>query len=280
MSLKIIVDSGSDLSLKEAEKLGVILVSLSVKFGENHYIDGVDISKDEFFEKLENSKDYPVTGALSPEAYNQAFKKIKDDGDKAICITLSNDISGSYQSAKIASQGFEDCIYILDSNNCALSERLLVEYAVEKIKDGYTFEKLINHLEEVKSKAKIYAYVDTLEYVKKGGRLSKTAGIIGGLLNIKLILSINEEGKIYIPSKTRGIKSGLQELDKKLKEDGAYNSDKIYLSYSGRSKENLFRFIDTYIKKYEEIELDISQLGLTIGAHSGPGTVVVAFMKN
>lgn len=280
MAIRLIVDSASDLSEKEAKDLGVELVSLTVKFGEELYHDGRDISKDEFYKLVEERDDFPQTGAPSPEDFQKEFQKIKEAGDKAICITMTSDASATYQSAMLAVQdGYEDIIHVLDSKTASLGERAFIEYALRKIEEGLEYDKLIKLLEEKRDDAHIFAYVDTLEYVQKGGRVSKLAGLIGGFLKIKPILGVTTEGKIEIFEKARGKKAGLQKLDKFLEEHGGYKAKKLFISYSGTNKENMESFLETYKDKIDNSILDKSQLGITIGTHAGPGTVCVAFVE-
>lgn len=279
MKIRLIVDSASDLSEKEAKELGVGLVSLTVKFGDELYHDGRDITKDEFYKLIGERDDFPQTGTPSPEAFKIAFDKIKESGDKAICITLTSDTSATYQSAMLAREGYEDIIHIIDSKTASLGERAFLEFALRKIEEGLEYEELIKLLEEKRDDAHIFAYVDTLEYVQKGGRVSKLAGMIGGILKIKPILGVTKEGKIEIFEKARGMKAGLQKLDKLLEENGGYRAKKLFISYSGTNTENMDKFLEIYKDKIDFDKLDKSQLGITIGAHAGPGTVCVAFVK-
>lgn len=279
MAIRIITDTGSDLNLQEANELGVELVPLTVKFGDKVFNDGYDMSKDEFYRMIENRDHYPETGAPAPQAYKDKFDKVIADGDVGICFTISKVVSASYQSAVVAAQGLEDKIYVFDSKSAAIGERLQVEYALKRIKEGIEYQELIDELETIKHNVRIYAYLHTLEYVKTGGRLSKFTNTIGGFLNIKPILHIDEAGQIVVPDKARGLKKGLALLHKFVEDNGGYQADKLYVSHSGVTRENMDKYLEDNKEFIGNMEVHESQLGSTIGSHAGNGTVVVAYLR-
>lgn len=278
MAIRLIVDSSSDITKEEAEKINAIYVPLNIRFGDDVFADGVDLTKDEFYKLLEEREDFPQTAAASPDAYIQAFNQIKNAGDKAILLTISSKVSASYQSALLASQGYEDCIYVLDTLTASLGIRVLIEYAYRRINEGIDFNDLIEEVENKKKYAKIFAFVDNLEYAKKGGRISKFASTLGGLLNIKPILSLNEDGNLFIADKARGLKNGFAKFDKLINKSAGNNLKEIFISYSGLSKENLEKYLELNTERFSNLKLNISQLGSSIGSHAGPGAVVVAFL--
>lgn len=278
MAIRLIVDSSSDITKEEAEKINAIYVPLNVRFGDDVFADGIDMTKDEFYKLLEDREDFPQTAAAAPNSYIEAYEEIKSNGDKAILLTLSSKVSACYQSAILASQGYEDSIYVLDTLTASLGIRTLIEYAYKKIIEGIDFESLIKDLENKKKYAKIFAFVDTLEYAKKGGRISKFASTLGGLLNIKPILSLNEDGLLYIADKARGLKNGFSKFDKLIEKASENKLKELFISYSGLSRENLDKYLERNKDKFENIKLNIGQIGSSIGSHAGPGAVVVAFL--
>ena len=279
MKIRIIVDSTADLTPEF--KKSVHTVPLSVNFGDEEFIDGVTINHKTFYEKLVESDVLPTTSQASPDAFIKEFDKAKDAGDAAIVITLSSTFSGTYQSAVIASAGYEN-IYVIDSATAAVGTGILVELAFRLIDEGKCAEEIAGILEEEKKKIVIVALVDTLEYLKRGGRVSKTVAFAGTLLNIKPVLSVTN-GKIEMLGKARGSKMGNNLLVQEITKVGGINFDKpVLLSYSGLSDALLLKYIEDsrHIWGGNLKEVRYTALGSVIGTHVGPGAVVVAFFMN
>ncbi len=279
MNTRIIVDSTADLT--PAFKSRVHIVPLTVRFGEEEYIDGVTIDHKTFYEKLIESDVLPTTSQATPDAFMQEFKKAKAADEAAVVITLSSKFSGTYQSAMIAAEEFEN-IYIVDSGTAAMGSGILVELAFRLLDEGKNAKDIALALEEEKKKIVIVALVDTLEYLKKGGRISKATAFAGGVLNIKPVLSVIN-GDIGILGKARGSKMGnnllVQEIDKA---GGIDFSKPVLLGYSGISDALLQKYIEDsrHIWEGNLEEVRYTTVGSVIGTHAGPGAVVVAFFKN
>ena len=279
MKTRIIVDSTADL-LPELKKR-VHVVPLTVHFGETEYIDGVTIDHKTFYEKLVESDVLPTTSQATPDAFMQEFEKAKEAGEAAVVITLSSKLSGTYQSAMIAAAEYEN-IYVVDSGTAAMGSGILTELAFRLLDAGKTAEEIAAALEEEKQKIVIVALVDTLEYLKKGGRISKTVAFAGGVLNIKPVLSVIG-GEIQMLGKARGSKMGnnllVQEIDKA---GGIDFSKPVLLGYSGISDALLLKYIEDsrHIWEGNLPEVRYTTVGSVIGTHAGPGAVVVAFYKN
>lgn len=279
MKTRIIVDSTADLMPEFKSR--VHTVPLTVNFGMEEYIDGVTIDHKTFYEKLIESDVLPTTSQATPDAFIKEFEKVKEAGESAVVITLASKFSGTYQSAMIAAGDFDN-IYIVDSASAAMGSGILVELAFRLLDSGMSAEEIAKTLEEEKKKIVIVALVDTLEYLKKGGRISKTVAFAGTVLNIKPVLSVID-GEINILGKARGSKMGnnllVQEIDKA---GGIDFSKPILLGYSGISDALLLKYIEDsrHIWEGNLHEVRYTTVGSVIGTHAGPGAVVVAFFKN
>ena len=279
MKTRIIVDSTADLAPEIKER--VHIVPLTVHFGEKEYIDGVTIDHKTFYEKLIESDVLPTTSQATPDAFMKEFEKAKTAGEAAVVITLASKFSGTYQSAMIAAADYEN-IYVVDSASAAMGSGILVELAFRLLDEGKSAEEIAAILEEEKKKIVIVALVDTLEYLIKGGRISKTVAFAGTVLNIKPVLSV-VDGEINMLGKARGSKMGnnllVQEIDKA---GGIDFSKPVLLGYSGISDALLQKYIEDsrYIWEGNLKEVRYTTVGSVIGTHAGPGAVVVAFFKN
>ena len=278
MNTRIIVDSTADLMPEFKSR--VHTVPLTVHFGEEEYIDGVTIDHKTFYEKLIESDVLPSTSQATPDAFMKEFEKAKAAGEAAVVITLASKFSGTYQSAMIAAAEYEN-IYVLDSASAAMGSGILVELAFRLLDEGKSAEEIAATLEEEKKKIVIVALVDTLEYLKKGGRISKTVAFAGTVLNIKPVLSV-VDGEINMLGKARGSKMGNNLLMQEIEKAGGVDFSKpVLLGYSGLSDALLLKYIEDskHIWEGNLDEVRYTILGSVIGTHAGPGAVVVAFFK-
>lgn len=279
MKTRIIVDSTADLTPRYKER--VHIVPLTVNFGEKEFIDGVTIEKKEFYEKLIESDVMPTTSQAGPDAFIREFDKAKEAGEEVLVITLSSKLSGTYQSACIASEDYEN-VYVVDSLTTAIGQSILVELAIGMLDEGKSAKEIAQALETEKEKVLVVALIDTLEYLKKGGRISKTSAVVGGVLNIKPVVSI-DNGVINILGKARGSKMGNNLLAEEIKKAGGVDFSKpVLLGYTGISDALLQKYIEDSKHLWEgnldEIRYEI--VGSVIGTHAGPGAVAVAFFRN
>ena len=273
------IDSTTDLTPTYKER--VHIVPLTVHFGDAEYIDGVTIDKREFYEKLIETDTMPSTSQATPDGFMKEFEAAKAAGEAVVVITLSSKLSGTYQSACIAAADYEN-IYIVDSMSAAIGTGVLVERAIELLDGGMEAEEIAQTLEKEKSKVLVVALIDTLEYLKKGGRISKTTAVVGGMLNIKPVASI-ENGIINILGKARGSKMGNNILMEEIRKAGGVDfSRPVLLGYTGISDALLLKYIEDskhiWEGNLENIRYEI--IGSVIGTHAGPGAVAVAFFKN
>lgn len=278
MNTRIIVDSTADLMPEY--KARVQIVPLTVNFGDQEYIDGVTIDHKTFYEKLVESDVLPTTSQATPDAFAKEFDKVKEAGDSAVVVTLSGKFSGTYQSATIAAEDYEN-IYVVDSGSAAMGSGILVELAFMLLEKGFSAKEIAERLEEEKKKIVVVALVDTLEYLKKGGRVSKTVAFAGSVLNIKPVISVID-GEIQMLGKARGSKMGNNLLVQQIDKAGGIDFTRpVLLGYSGLSDVLLKKYIEDsrYIWEGNLKEVRYTAVGSVIGTHAGPGAVVVAFFK-
>ena len=279
MKTRIIVDSTSDL-LPDIKKQ-VHTVPLTVHFGQEEYLDGVTIDHKEFYEKLIETDTHPSTSQASPAAFEEEYEKAKNAGEAAVVITLTSKLSGTYQSATIAAEDYDN-VYIVDSGTVAIGGGILVEYALKLQNEGLEAKEIAKRLEDAKSRIIIVALVDTLEYLKKGGRISKTVAFAGGVLNIKPVLAV-ENGEIKMLGKARGSKMGNNLLVQEIEKAGGVDfTMPLLLGYTGLSDAMLLKYIEDskHIWEANVEQVRYTSIGSVIGTHAGPGAVAVAFFKN
>ena len=279
MAIRIIADSGCDITQEEARELGIEILPIKTIFGETEYRDGIDLTHEEFFEKLIESDIFPTTSQISPFEYEQKYEEIKKDGDRAIVITLSSKLSGCFQSANIAAEDYEGIVFPVDSLSVTAGERILIEYAVRLREQGLQIQDIIEKLEEKKHKIRLIALLDTLEYLKKGGRISAAAAMAGALLSIKPVVAI-ENGEVTVLGKARGSKAGNNMLREMVNKEGVIDfSMPFALVYSGLSDELLQKYKKDNRDLFEDAVGDIQgySLGCAIGTHIGPGAIGTAF---
>ena len=281
MAVRFIVDSASDILPAEAKELGMIHLPLKVVFGDEEFADAVDLSHEEFYEKLVESDVFPTTSQVPPSDFEEAYRKVTEEGDEAVVITVSGKLSGTYQSAVIAQEDYQEKVFVVDSENVALGERILVYKGLNYAKEGLCAAEIADRLNEDKKKIRLMALLNTLEYLKKGGRISSAVAFAGGLLSIKPVIAINE-GAIELVGKARGSKQGnnlLRELIAKSK--GIDFEEPFMLAYSGLSDKLLQKYMKDSAELWEgkAEKLPVCTVGCAIGAHAGPGAIAVAFFE-
>lgn len=282
MGLQIITDSASDITQAQAQQMNITVIPLTVTFGDTSYRDGVDLDHIGFYHKLIETDELPVTSQIAPYAYEEQFKKAVEADDEVLCIALSSKLSGCYQSANIAAQEFDEKITIVDSENVTVGQRLLVDIAVKLRSEGKSAEQIATVLNEEKKKVRLIALLDTLEYLKKGGRINSAVAVAGGLLSIKPVIAISE-GEVAFLGMARGSKNSNNKLIEYVKKEGGIDFNKsFYLAYTGHSKVMLDKYIEDSHELYDGYVTDfpISTVGCSIGTHIGPGAICIAFFSN
>ena len=278
--IKIIVDSTADLRPETAARVGV--VPLSVFFGDQAYVSGVTITPRQFYEMLVESDVLPTTSQPAPYLFEEAYEKAVSEGYEVICLTCSGKLSGTHQSANIAAAAFADKVHVLDSGTIAIGLGILVEYALELVDRGLTAEEILRELMQKRERIRILALVDTLEYLKKGGRISSAVALAGGLLNIKPVISVNG-GEIRLLGKARGSRQGNNLLVQEIGKAGGVDfTGPVMLGYTGLSDALLQKYIQDSAALWEgHLEnLPVSIVSSVVGTHVGPGAVGLAFFEN
>lgn len=277
--VNIIVDSTADITEDVKERLTV--VPLTLRFGDEEYIEGVTIQKKEFYQKLIESDVLPKTSQASPADFEDVFEKIVAAGESAVVITLSSKLSGTWQSAMIAAREYEDSVYVVDSRSVAIGTAILAKLALRLVDEGMGAREIAERLEKEREKICLIAMLDTLEYLKKGGRISAAAAFAGGVLSIKPVVCIRD-GEIVILGKARGSKQGNNLLVSEIRKTGGIDFTKpILLGYTGLDDTLLQKYIEDSKALWEEgiSSLETTMIGSVIGTHAGPGAVAVAFFS-
>ena len=266
--------------MAEIEKRQITCIPMTIAFGEEQYTDGVDLSKDEIFEKLIGEDVFPKTSQPSPAEFVECFGKAKEAGDSVVAILISGALSGTLQSAELAKDMVEyDDIFIIDSKSATLGIRMLADRAVRMRDQGAGAEEIAAELEELKPRIRIYAGLDTLEYLYKGGRLSKAEAVVGKLAGIKPIIAVNQAGEVVMQGKQRGVKQVCKQLAKILEEEMPDPNYPVYFIYA-YDKKNCITLIQSLQKKGMEFgEVKTRGIGPTIGAHIGPGAFGIVYIK-
>ena len=279
MSVKIILDSTTDVAPELKGRFEVI--PLPIFFGEEKYYDGVNLTHAQFYEKLAAGKDLPTTSQATPFEYENVYKKVTEAGDSAVVLTLSKKLSGTYQSAVIAAEKFKGKIYVVDSDTVTISAGILAEYALGLSEKGLSAKEIASEIDKEKKNVRLVAMVDTLEYLKRGGRISKTVAFAGELLNFKPVVSV-EDGEVKLLGKARGAKQGNNLLEKEIEKAGGVNYDMpLLLGYSGTDDGIIKRYIQDFSRLWigKTDNLRISEIGTVVGTHAGPGAIAVAFFR-
>ncbi len=277
--VRIITDSAADLGPWEYEKLGVACIPLRVCFGETEYQENVDLSKDKFYELLQ-SGDYPKTSQASPQILLDLFEDARRAGDEAVYITLASALSGTYQSALTAKAMVEsdDC-YVVDSKNATGGQRMLVEYAARLRDEGKSGKEITAAVEDLREKIVLYACIDTLEYLYRGGRINHTVYKLGTLAQVKPIIRVAEFGRIEVPAKAMGMRKGMELLCKRLELQKPSAEYPIYVMYTANRTNG-----EILAEKYRAMGFHIPDsriinVGAAIGSHIGPNACGVVYVE-
>ena len=278
MAVKLIIDAGCDLSQAQAQDLGVILVPMTVHFGDEEYRSGIDLTHEEFYNKLAKSKELPTTSQPTPYHFEQVFQQVKDSGNEAVVLCVSSSLSGTFQSATIAAADFSDCIYVVDTRAVSIAQKILLDYAISLKKHGACAKEIAAELEKKKADVCAYGAVDTLEYLMKGGRLSKAAGAVGSVLGIRPILYLSN-GELAVAGKARGPKAAITMTHNLIAEVGIDYSMPVGIGYTGNDASVIDPYLNARNSVWSGYDVPVYNVGSTVGTHTGPGLFIVAFFK-
>lgn len=278
--VRIITDSSADLEPQEYEKLGITVLPLFVIFGETEYQETVDLSKDQFYQLLMESKESPKTSQPSPETVENVLRQAMEAGDEAVVVSLSSGLSGTMNSIRMMKNllGYENC-FVVDSLSATGGMRILLDHAVKLRDQGCRAQEIAEALTRLRERIVLYACMDTLEYLMKGGRISKSTYAVGTLANIKPILRVSPEGKVEIPGKVMGMKKGIAHLCKLVQTHKPDPNHPLYAMYTyDRSNAR------TLAGKFAELGYQVPEekmipVGAAIGTHIGPHAVGMVYVE-
>lgn len=282
MSFRIVTDSASDMPQETAKKLGVTVMPIHTRFGEEEYLDGVTLKPGEFFKKLVETGEVPRTSQITPFEFGQEFKKWLECGEEVLCITMSAGVSGTWQSACTAAGEFGDKVIVIDSRQFCISLYVLVEFACRLRDEGKSLQETAAAVEEAKKRVHVISVFATLEYLKLGGRISSAAAVAGSILSIKPVITINE-GVVDVIARARGSKKANSMLVEFIDKVGGVDMSMPHcLGFTGFSDEVLTKYVEDYAPMYKDRLKDIKvvPVGATVGTYAGPGAVAFAFFNN
>lgn len=286
MPVRIITDSASDLTQEDIAALGnprLTVLPLSVIFGETTYLDGVNLNHRRFYELLVEGDDLPMTGQVNPYAFEEAISEARNAGEEVVVITLSSKLSGTNGSALTAAANFDEGVYVVDSKSVTVGERILVDYALRLVGEGLGAADIACALEQAREDIHVVGLLDTLEFLRRGGRIPASAAALGKLLSIKPVITITD-GVVELLGKARGSKNGRNLLTQQVEAAGGIDfSMPIELAYAGLDDALLRKYVEDSRHIWEgHVELDnlpVHTVGATIGTHVGPGAIALAFFK-
>ena len=276
MKTVIITDSTCDISKEQQDILNVEVVPLSVNFGDKSYLDGIDITKKEFFRMLAESSENPTTSQPSPESFLEVFSRHKEQGNEVVFIGLSSVLSGTCQSARIAKEMCDyDKIHIVDSLSATAGMELPVRVACDMRDKGENAAAIAEKITALVPKVRLFAVVDTLKYLVRGGRLSKTAGVIGGALGIKPLITV-ADGAVVSIGTARGQKNAYEKLTDIVKSADIDSTKPMMLTFT-ENRENMHMLEMHMLESGVNYSWKYGEVGSVIGTHVGPGAAAVAY---
>lgn len=279
MGMKLLVDSASDIGQAEALEMGIEMLPMTIQFGMETYQDGITLSGRAFFEKLIESDELPKTSQINVYQFEKRFSEMTADGSDVVAIILSSKLSGTYSSAVQAAKRFEGKVWVVDSLNACIGERLLVQRALRLAEAGLSAEECARQLEKDRSRVKVMALLDTLEYLLKGGRISAAMAVSGTMLHIKPVVEV-VDGEVKLAGKAIGSRKGNNLLKQLIQRSGGIDfSMPFATAYSGLEDSMLQKYLadsrEIWSDSTEQVPIHI--IGSTIGTHVGPGAIAVAF---
>jgi len=281
MAIKLMMDSASSMTKEEANKIGAYLVPVTVRFGKDEYMDGEDLLPNEFYEKLTSCSELPQTSQVNPFKWEEEFDKALKECDELVVVTLSSGISNTYENARVIAENekYKGKIRVVDSMSACLGEKILGLYALELIDKGLNLDEIVEKLEQAKSKIKVMAVVNTLKYLKKGGRIGLVTAIAGELLGIKPVAGM-VNGKVGMLGKTLGNKKANAFMNSIIERSNGIDFSMPHgVMYSGNDDKLLKAYLEESKNIWQEENTPIYIMGSTIGTHVGPGAVGVAFFE-
>jgi len=276
MTVRIVTDSASDLPQELVDKHGIEIVPLTIRFGDDEYVDRKDLSTDQFWTKLEQSSTLPETAAPSVGAFEEAFRRLADDGATGIvCVNLSSRLSATMQSAQVASKAIEgDCpVAVVDSKNASMGLGIIALRAAQRAAEGADVPTIVAELESLRGRVRVMATLDTLEYLRKGGRIGGAQAMLGSMLSIKPVIDV-QDGAVEQGGKVRTRSKALRFLA-----DHVPNVPLEALSILHANAPDIDDFIAMVQPNHPDTEIIMGKIGAVIGVHTGPRVVGVSWIE-
>ncbi|MBA2751284.1 MAG: DegV family protein [Actinobacteria bacterium] len=274
-ALRIITDSACDLPPELAERHGIEIVPLTVRFGDEELVDRRDLTPRQFWDRLAHSDVLPETAAPSPGAFEAAYRKAAEDGcEGVVCVTISAGLSATYEAAQLAAQAMTDSIpvRVVDSRAVALAEGLMAVRAAEMAGEGAGIDDVVRELEDLVRRSRTFAALDTLENLKKGGRIGGAQAFVGSMLSIKPIIQVSE-GKVEPESRQRTRAKALRYLAEKVRQHEPVDM----LAVMHGDAPDLDEMLDLLSSTRSREEIVVGDVGAVIGTHTGPRVMGVIF---
>lgn len=279
MSIRIVIDSTSDVTQEIIDKYNLKMVPLTVNFDDESYLDKIELSTEDFFEKLSKSDKLPTTSQVSPGVFVETFSEILIRGDEVLGIFLASEFSGTYESARMAKDMIgSDRIHLVDSSSVCLGTFSLILEAIELVNQNKDIYEIVEYLENAKDKIVVAAGLDTLKYLEKGGRLSKGQAVVGSILSIKPFITI-KDGKIAVIDKIRGKNKTIKWFDDWIEENKFDFTNKTVLLFHSKNIDQLKVLRKTIEDKYNIKQIIEAEIGAVIGTHAGPGLLAIGFLN-
>ena len=278
--VRIITDSAADFEPHELERMQITCIPLTISFGEEDYQENINLTKPQFFRKLAAFDGAPKTAQASPKFLMDLFAQTRDSGDEAVYITISSGISGTYQSAVMVREDVDcDRCHVLDSRNATGGQRLLVEHAVKLRDQGKTAAEIVAGVEAIRDRIVLYACIDTLEYLYRGGRISQTVYKLGTMAQVKPIIRVSAEGKIEVPSKAMGMRKGVDFMCRRLEMQKPDPDYPLYVMYTPETANSEMLLQKVRELGYEVPEERFISVGAAIGSHIGPNACGLVYVE-
>lgn len=276
--VRIVTDSSSNITPEEAEELGVTVIPLTVIFGSDELRDGVDITAEAFYDRLARDKNHPHTSQINTAQFEEIFRDAQAKGEKLILLPISAALSGTHAAAVKAKENVGyDGIYVYDTRTTTVMLKMLVLEA-RRLADREP-EKIIAALDDLRSRTELYAMVDTLEYLWKGGRMARGTAMLGGLFRVKPIITIKSDGSLDVVAKAIGTRSAIKNLRKFVNPETIDPDVPVYYIYTV-NKDNCERLInEVHPDRHDEYLSDATNICPVIGVHIGPGAVGICFAR-
>ena len=278
--VRIITDSAADFEPQELAALNLSCIPIAVILGDDQYEENVNLTKDQFFELLKSTGESPKTAQPAPSYLMDFFADAKKNNEEAIYISLSSALSGTYQTAVMTQEDADyDGCHVIDSLNATGGQRLVVEYACRLRDEGKSAAEILERVSAIRDKIVLYACIDTLEYLYRGGRISQTVYKLGTMAQVKPIIRVTEEGAIEVPAKALGMRKGMDMLCKRVEQQKPSKDHNFYVMYTADRTIG-----ETLAQKFRDMGIEVPddriiQVGPSIGSHIGPNACGVVYVE-